>query len=235
MKTQSIWRGMALVALSLVITGGVVQAAPCVVPDNGTGTVTLPPAGCGGYVSPQDLHEMKNGLPPGTTIILGLAHHKFFCRTNPAGTPCIIPGGPLGGEVENFSSIGTIQLTGTGALAGWNRVINVPLEVQTATAPRVRGAAVQSFNTDMRKIQGSISGDPDFAFLEIVGGTDNGQPSPGHTTLTRQPDGSFAVKSNFQVGYTIRFVGSPAGKLAGYGGTTVSSVNMAIGQPDPCN
>jgi hypothetical protein len=235
-KTKRIWRGMALVALGLALTGGAVQAAsttsnpPCIVPDNGTGTVTLPPAGCG-YVSPTDLHRMLNGLPSGTTVILDVAHHDFFCRQSTG--PCVIPGGPLGGEVENFNSVGTIRLTGTGALAGWTRTLSIPLNVQTATAPRTPGDPVQSFTTDMLRIQGSITGDPDFDLFEIVGGTDNGQSSPGQTTLTRQADGSFKVDSNFQVGYTIRFIGAPNGKLSGYAGTTVGSVNMATG--DPCN
>jgi hypothetical protein len=236
MKAQSIWRGMALVALGLVLTGGAVQAAvppggnPCVVPDDGSGTVTLPPAGCG-YVSPNDLHEMIKGLPPGTTIIIDVKHHKFFCRQSGS---CNFPGGPLGGEVENFSSLGTLQLTGTGQLAGFSRTINIPLEVQTATSPRTVGAPVQKFTTDMRRIQGSITGDPDFALLEIVGGTDNGMASPGQTTLTLQADGTYTVESNFQVGYRIRFVGSSTGRLRGFGGTTVGSVNMGTGQADPC-
>ncbi len=233
MKTQRIWRGMALVGLSLALTGGAVQAAVCVVPDNGTGTVTLPPTGCGGYVSPTDLHKMLNGLPPNTTIILDVSHHKFFCRQGPGN--CNFPGGPLGGEVEKFSSLGTFRLTGTGALQGWSRTINVPLEVETATAKRTPGDPVQTFTTDMLRLEGSITGDPDFDLFEVVGGTNNGQPSPGQTTLTLQANGNFKVESNFQVGYTIRFIGSPRGKLAGFGGTTAGSINMAIGQPDPCN
>jgi hypothetical protein len=236
MKTQRIWRGMALVALSLVLTGGAVQAAvppggnPCVVPDNGTGTVDLPPANCG-YVSPAALHDMINGLPPGTTINIDVKHHRFFCQ----GTgSCSFPGGPLGGQVENFSSLGTLQLTGTGALAGWTRTININLQVQTATAPRTAGAPVQKFTTDMRRIQGSITGDPDFALLEIVGGTDNGFASPGQTKLTNLGNGTFSVESDFQVGYRMRFVGSATGRLKGLSGTTVGSVNMGTGQPDPC-
>ena len=238
-KTQRIWKNMTLVALGLVLTGGAVQAAvpsggnPCVVPDNGTGTVTLAPAGCD-YVSPDDLHELIKGLPAGTTIKIDVKHHKFFCRQGPGS--CNFPGGPLGGEVENFSSLGTLQLTGTGALAGWTRTINIPLETQTATAPRTPGAPVQKFVTDMRKIQGSIAaGDPDFAVLEIVGGTDNGFASPGQTTLTDLGNGTFSVESNFQVGFRLRFVGSSTGKLKGLSGTTVGSVNMGTGQDDPCN
>ena len=55
--------------LSAVLTAGAL-GAPCVVPDDGTGTVTLPPPGCG-YLSPSDVHMIIDGLPPGTTIEVG--------------------------------------------------------------------------------------------------------------------------------------------------------------------
>lgn len=237
-KTQRIWRGLALVALGLVLAGGAVHAQgsnACFQPDNGTGTVTLPPAGCE-YLSPDQVHMIIDGLPPGTTVILDPIHQDFICRQS-TGLPCSQPGGPLGGEVETFTSVGTFRLSGTGALAGWTRTISVPLNVQTATAPRTRGAAVQSFRTDMRRIQGAVSGDPDFDLFEVVGGTDNGHPSPGQTTLTRQADGTYWVDSKFKVGYRIRFIGAPGGKLAGLQGTTPGTVNMSAVQNGsvPCN
>lgn len=236
MKTQRIWRGMALVALSLVLTGGAVHGGvppggnPCVVPANTSGTVDLPPSGCG-YVSPDQLHILLDGLPDGTTVVLDASHHKFFCRQGPG--KCTFPGGPLNGEVEEFDSLGTFQLKGTGKLDGWSRTINIPLKVRTATAKRTPGDPVQRFATDMLRLEGSITGDPDFDLLEIVGGTENGLPSPGQTTLTLE-DGAFRVESNFQVGYKIRFIGTPEGRLKGYSGSTSGSVNMGTGQPDPC-
>jgi len=56
-------RQRAALGQALVLT------PPCVVPDNGGGTVTLPPAGCN-YLSPSDVHEIINGLPAGTTVQL---------------------------------------------------------------------------------------------------------------------------------------------------------------------
>ena len=86
---------------------------------------------------------------------------------------------------------------------------------------------MQSFQTDMLAIQGAIgSGDPDFAVFEIVGGTNNGFPSPGFTTLTQQSNGTFNVDSSFNVKYSIRFVGASGGKLRGFSGTTQGSVTM---------
>jgi hypothetical protein len=225
-RLQAILRGVALVALGLMVAaGGALAQNPCSAPDNGTGTVTLPPAGCQ-YLSPSQVHMIINGLPAGTTIILKPIHRNFICRQTGS---CNIPGGPLGGEVENFSSTAVFQVSGTGALSGWNRVISVPLGVQVATAPRTNGAPVQTFKTDMQRIQGSISGDPDFDLFQVVGGTANGFPSPGSTTLTRQADGSFAVSSQFNVGYSIRFTGAAGGKLAGYEGVTTGTVTMSTG------
>ena len=53
-------------------------AAPCVVPDKGTGTVTLLPEGCE-YLSPDEVHMIIDGLPPGTAIELAPIHKDFIC------------------------------------------------------------------------------------------------------------------------------------------------------------
>jgi hypothetical protein len=234
---QQMTKGVALVALGLALAAGAVYAddGPCIMPDNGTGTVTLPPTNCG-YISPQRLHLILKGLPPDTVIVLKPTHHRFFCESG----VCNFPGGPLGGEVENFNSTVTFQLSvsssGSGTsnpLAGWTRTVSVPLAVQTATAPRTPGASVQTFKTDMQRIQGSITGDPDFDLFEVKGGTANGFPSPGSTTLTRQADGTFKVDSSFDVGYQITFIGAPGGRLAGLQGTTTGSVDMTAVKPCP--
>ena len=96
----------------------------------------------------------------------------------------------------------------------------MPLTVQVASAPRTAGAAVQTFQTNMQRLQGSITGDPDFDLFQVTGGTANGFSSPGSTTLTRQTNGSYKVDSSFTVGYSITFHGAAGGRLAGYEGTT---------------
>lgn len=224
-------KNVALVALVLAFAAGAAYAVtppsgPCIVPDNGSGTVTLPPAGCA-YLSPDQVHMIIDGLPSGTTIILEPIHQDFICRK--LGM-CGTPGGPLGGEVEDFTSKAVFQLSGTGTLSGWVRTITVPLAVQTATAPRPTGS-VQTFKTDMLRIQGSISGDPDFASFDVKGGTANGFSSPGITTLTKQSTGDFRVDSSFNVGYSISFTGAPGGKLAGRSGTTKGTVTMTSVKP----
>lgn len=214
------WKMAAVMSLALALTAGAAFAQdPCTAPDNGTGTVTLPPAGCE-YLTADQVHKIIEGLPPGTEIILAPIHKEFICRQASGTGGCGSPGGSLGGQVEIFASTAVFQLMGTGSLAGWSRTISIPLNTETHTGPRPNGATVQSFPTDMYRIQGALYNDPDFDVIEITGGTANGFPSPGHTILTRQPSGHFVVDSVFNVQYSIRYIGSANGKLKGAAGTT---------------
>jgi hypothetical protein len=205
----------------------------CSAVDNGTGTVELPPEGCA-YLSPQEVHMIIDGLPPGTTIELDPIHHQFLCINSPCGQP----GGSLGGQYEEFESYLTLELTGTGDLAGYERTLTVPIGCQTHTGPRTPGDPVQSFPTDMFNLLGGLTGDPDFTTLQITAGTNNGLPSPGQTTLTQRPDGSFSVDSFFDITYRIDFVGAPGSVLDGLAGSTTGTLRMEIEAPpeppDPC-
>ena len=131
--------------------------APCVVTDNGTGTASLPPDGCG-YVSPQDLHMMIDGLPAGTTIEVAAEHDRFFNVT-------ATPGGSLGGAVETFDSFLTLDMEGTGALAGYVRTIQLPINCETHTGPRTPGAAHQAVSgLAVRRTEGAFAIDDGVAF-----------------------------------------------------------------------
>ena len=231
---------LLLFCLGLLAPASEVLALPpaCVVPDNGSGTVTLPPAGCE-YLSPSDVHEIINGLPPGTTIQLSTIHRDFICNRQPGApgvcsfTPspgCDIPGGTLGGQKECADSSLTMNLHGTGLLAGWNRTLNLPITFETHVGPRAPGAPVQSFATDMFRLAGQLpSGDPDFDLLRVTAGTGFGMPSPGHTTLTQLPGGSWNVDSFFDITYRIDFIGRPGGPIGGMSGSTTATIRMATG------
>ncbi len=70
------------------------------------------------------------------------------------------------------------------------------------------------------------AGDPDFDLLRIRAGTDFGMPSPGHTTLTRQQDGTWAVDSFFDIEYRIDFKTTPTSSFGGIRGSTTATIRM---------
>jgi hypothetical protein len=165
-----------------------------------------------------------DGLPPGTTIELDPRHTAFVCWPFACGEP----GGSLGHERELFELTLVLLLSGAGELDGFRRTLRMPMEVETHTGPRTPGDPVQSFDADVYNLQGAISGDPDFASLQIIAGTGSGLPSPGYTTLTDQGDGTFVVDSFFDVTYQIDFVGAPGGQLDGLSGSTLGQLRLAV-------
>jgi len=217
----------SLVAGILLAAAPAARATICIVPDNGTGTVDMPPNCTEGYVSPDDAHEIINGLPPDTTIQIGAEHMEFGLYNSG-------PGGSLGGEFEQFHSQLQLQLTGTGDLAGFQRMIGLQVDCETHIGPRTLGDPVQDFDTDMFQLSGEIFGDPDFDLLRITAGTNFGLPSPGHTTLTRQglPGSDFAVDSFFDITYQIEFQGAPGSVLEGMSGITTGTIRMQLGSDD---
>jgi len=210
---------------------------PCAVLDNGTGTIDLPPDGCE-YLSPDEVHEIIAGLPPGTTIELAAIHKNFICG-NPIGTctvplpggVCEAPGGSLGGNVDCFQSEAELTISGTGSLAGFSRTITVQLDTEVHTGPRNPGDPVQSFPSKMFRLQGEIFGDPDFCTLRVRAGDQLGLPSPGHTVLTDTGAGRYNVDSFFDVSYEIDYVGCPGSQLEGFGGTSSGTLRMETGNP----
>ncbi len=136
------------------------------------------------------------------------------------------PGGIFGGEVETFNSNLVFEVTGRGPLEGWSRTLTIPAKCETHTAPRERGADVQSFETDMQRIEGRIRNDRDFEYFEVIAGTANGFPSPGHTKFFRQRDGRYLLDSTFNIKYQIRFKGAKGGKFDGIQDVVEGTVTM---------
>lgn len=196
---------------------------PCPQPDNGTGTVDLPPNGCP-YLSPYDDMQIVDGLPVNTTIDIDASLNNYAGALE-------VPGGALGGTVNTFDAVLQMPMSGTGALAGFNRLIAMPIVCEVHLGPRNPGDAVQTFPTDMVILQGELFGDPDFDILRVAAGTGFGLPSPGHTTLTRlgPPGSDFTVDSFFDIEYRIEFQGAPGSALEGFGGVTTATVRVQIG------
>jgi len=228
-------RGGLAMLLTLIglAWGNVVQAA-CIVPDAG-GTAALPPGGCV-YTTPSDITGPQDlfitaGLPAGTFVQMDSALHSFLGAVE-------VPGGALGGHKQNYAASLDMPMVGHGGLAGYNRMIVMPLAaVETHSAPRVAGTTPQLFTTDMFGLQGQLPpGDPDFDLLRITAGSAFGLPSPGHTTLTRLgPAGSpWAVDSFFDITYRIDFVGHPGSPFGGMSGSTTGTARFLVsGVPEP--
>ncbi len=198
----------------------------CVVVDDGTGTATLPPPGCP-YLSPDEFHMIVEGLPPNTEIIADTIHTDFMIRVSE-------PGGNLGGRREEFNSTLIMNMVGTGDLDGFARMIAIPALSEVHTGPRVLGDPVQTFPTDMFRLEGQIFGDPDFDVLIVRAGNAFGLPSPGQTMLTLRGDGQWTVDSFFDVFYEIEFQGAPGSVLSGMSGTTRGVVQMQTGSSPTC-
>lgn len=193
----------------------------CIAPDRGDGTIDLP-APCP-YTSPDGDMIITGGLPPTASIVIDPTLDNYI-------NVVVSPGGTLGGEIVEFDGVLACPMFGTGGLAGFSRSINIPVHVEVHTAPRNPGDAVQSFQSDMIFIEGQIFGDPDFELLKVSGGSANGLPSPGHTTLSELPSGNFNVDSFFDIEYRIEFQGAPGSILDGMGGVTDGGVRMEQGE-----
>ena len=215
----------------------------CIVEPNG-GTAELPPAGCS-YLSPNEIHFIVGGLPPGTQVNLQGNHGNFVCNGGCETPP---PSGTLN-SFENFDSTLTFNLTGTGLLESLDCTLTIPnVPVVVETGPRDLGAETQTIAAEMKSMDTTFTNDTTcnlFSSLQIEAGSDQGlAPSTGMTTLQEVTTplqlnstsqratgedaevGDYKVNSYFDVNFRMTWVGKPGGPLAGMSGTHVGQVRM---------
>jgi hypothetical protein len=198
----------------------------CIVPDNAFGTATLPPLTTGATCLYLGTMEIVDGLPVGTTIQIAASIGYF-------NTVVESPGGALAGTESTWEGLCTMQMTGTGALLGFNRSITLPLSGfqnnMIAWAPRTPFAPVQTATAQFYRLFGQnvLIGDPDFDLLRLVGGNDFGLPSPGQIQLV-STGGGWAVSGYFDLTHRIDFVGKAGGTLSGMSGSTTRQRRFEI-------
>jgi hypothetical protein len=141
-------------------------------------------------------------------------------------------GGSLNGKVEIGDSLVDFQVTGAGALEGFKYTITMPAKFEVHSAPNHPGAEIDTFETNMNRIEGQTSGgDSVFEYVRLVGGTANGYPSPGQMTLISKGD-QVEVDSFFKVGFRLEFKGAAGGPLEGISDSVEGSVTMRAHEAD---
>jgi hypothetical protein len=202
-------------------------AQPCCTRPDSAGTAQHPPSCPTGYIGHL---EIVDGLDPGSTIQIPAT------LGTPGGFTSLVvtPGGTLGGTQESWQTFMVWQMSGTGAHAGYNRTLNMPISAgQSHSAPRTPFSPVQSFNTTLWQLQGQLPfGDPDFDLLRITAGGSFGMPSPGHTIFT-SASGSWSVDSFFDITYRIDFIGKPGGPFGGRSGSTTRTHRFEVCHEEP--
>jgi hypothetical protein len=135
------------------------------------------------------------------------------------------PGGILNGAREIGTSKIDFTLTGGCSLPGFTHTITLPANFEVHSAPR-RGTAIETFDTNMYRIQGVGQADAVFEYVRLIGGTANGYPSPGRMTLASTDGNQVEVESFFNVSFRIEYKGAAGGPFAGIEDSVEGSVIM---------
>jgi hypothetical protein len=196
----------------------------CTSPDNGAGSAVLPAPGCTYIPAPADDMQIIDGLPPGTTIDIHSVLQNIVCGAS-CSSGCDFTDAAGNHACRDATLV--MPLVGTGTLAGFSRLIPIPVNLEMVhELPAVPGAPIQVRPGTLLHMNGQIIGDPDFDLLRITAGSSYGMPSPGHTTLVQAGGGNYHVDSFFDITYRIDFVGTPGGPLAGMSGSTTATIRM---------
>ena len=113
--------------------------AVCIVPNVG-GTAELPPVGCDYVAAPGDLIQiLPPSVPAGNSIDMEPTLTDYSAISEVAG-------GLLGGHSQTYNANLELSVSGTGGVLGiFARSIFIPVAVETHSASRTPGNAIQSF------------------------------------------------------------------------------------------
>jgi type VI protein secretion system component Hcp len=200
---------------------GVYDREPCVVPDQGIGTVPVFDPNCVYSASDRNVAALDDIL---------------VVRQLESASPQLFRDA-MGGRQEKFDGKITIQFRPNETQPA--RFLQFELKevlVSGFTTSQSGGGGterpMESLSLNFTKIEFRLPpGDPDFDLLRITAGSDFGLPSPGHTTLTQLPGGNWNVDSFFDITYRIDFAGTPGGVLGGRSGSTTGTIRMMSGNP----
>jgi len=158
------------------------QADLCQLPDNGSGTIDLPPTCPAGYSFPVSVIKLADGLPPGASlgIALNLTAFSGIVRT---------PGGVLGGESTEFDATGAVTITGMGRLNGISLGFELTTKVRMDFAPHTEFVE-QNISGRLVSLEGTMSlPNVYFNAFTIRAGEEFGLPSPGWVKASLQRSG----------------------------------------------
>lgn len=217
----------------VVIAGlavGVALAEPpgrsfCNVSDETSG-YHMPPLGCS-FIATSGVFQIVDGLPPGSTIEADPVFFGFEC----VSAECVVDD-EWPDRYAWFTGTLQFYMSGTGDLAGFSRIVEVPVEAWIKVpAEYFELDWGISYSASFYDLSGSLVGDPDFASLHVTGGTTRGFASPGQVTQLNRPGGAASIDSYFDLGYQIDFVGAPGGALDGLSGSTQGNVRLEVERP----
>lgn len=179
------------------------------------------------YQDNDDYHaQLKNLTDPEAIAKLKAKHGQLNITQE-------LNGGMLNGKIEIGNSVVTFDVTGGGTLTGFHHVFTMPATFEVHSAPNKPGAEIDTFETNMYRMEGQGSDDV-FDSIHLVAGTANGYPSPGQMTFISQGD-SVLVDSFFNIGFRLEIRGAKGGPFEGFADTVEGKVTMRSQAAEPAN